>query len=90
MVKQNVLMRRSVLEKGRDSYRADIMADWTAELDRAIERKFGVKAVTTFNVLAGPAGQFVTVRDDNERLTDEMLNFIDGFSTAVLWTANIQ
>lgn len=85
-MKKKPLIRKSVLQRGRDSYRGDIMADWTAELDRAFEKKFGIKCETHWSVIAN---HFVTTLADGGPLTDEMRFFIDGFGQATLWAANL-
>jgi hypothetical protein len=63
------------------------MAGWTSELDRAFEKKFGLKVETHWSVLSN---LFVTMRADEDQLTDEQRFFIDGFSQACLWACNIQ
>ena len=80
------MVRETAMQRGRKDLQVELANDWTKELDAAFERKFGIQVSTMWDVLAE---RYVTQCDVTD-LDAGHFEWIDGFSTAVLWAANKQ
>lgn len=67
----------------KDKLSALIRDEWPAKLDEEFANRFHVNVKTEFNPFVGTAGQYVTTRQDERPLTEEMIGFVHGYINAL-------